>query len=708
MRKLYFATFRDGPRLPVPLIKTIPNPLYPLIDRILPNSATLTFGIDRCEEVMAEFEEMKKNVARQLIRIFADVPYFTKLAPKIIRLLEDVPNYDFINPRTMAIAMDRYFELSGLTRKSPSAIALKKQIEIVVCCAYIMMKYNDPNVQDLLWTDRAQLHEYGFQINVETEEQIYLLNFRNYMIIALMLLPPEENKKLLLDVCSRLEGRDTYIERHTGGGQTNDVRRRMQIYYLENNLPIPESAVILRDQQSHRKTKSTSSIPQPTAEELIAIDNEPTPLLTFHQLEHIRDHLDNPLVPLFNNAVSEMSEDDLQTIANMIHELHRLFSDFLHFDLLMTRPLKQHLSELKRIHTECIAFSEDSISVDPEVYVTQVKVSREREILSEFHSFKIFDSNDLRQIWKMMEVIMRTATVYFLSQEPAIQERFFIFDANILTARYTSFTVESGVHGAELTYLVAFRNAVKLELVLDQKKEKVMALQVGERLEGAHRSYVLGSKASAGTRRRIEIYEREGGNAPKKRTAHSYGAMAGDVDFNHHPHYQPVVGDRLPRFEQLRNMQQQHDEMIDVANALMSIRAPEPVHQQQTQQQKDNKKTQKKRKLNEDDDDSNEESEESDDDKDGEGEEGSDNTDQLRGASAMLPEAPSAVDDTDNKKMGFPAPATKQPQPTLPEPHKGLTSENMLDGKLITRNELDGSAARRRNLLTVVKPQQAL
>lgn len=628
---------------------------------------------------MSEFEEMKKNVARRLIRIFSDVSYFAKLAPKIIRLLEDVPSYEFINPRTMAIAMGRYFELSELTRKSPSAIALKKQIEIVVCCAYIMMKYNDPNVQARLWTDVAHLNEYGFQINVELEEQMYLLNFRNYMIIALMLLPPEENKKLLLDICSRLEGREVFIERHTGGGQTNDVRRRMQIYYRENNLPVPDSAVILRDQQSHRKTKSTTSVPQPTAEELMTIDNEPKPMLTHSQLQIIRDHMDSPYVPSYHST-DDMTEDDLHSVTEMVNELHRFFSDFLHFELLMTRPLKQYILELMKIHANCIAGSEKSLTVDPEEYLSQVKVSHEREVLSEFHSFKIFDSSDLRQIWKMMEVIMRTATVYFLSQEIAIQQRYFITDPNILIARYTSFTADQGVNETELTYLVAFRNAVKLELVLDQKKEKVMALQVGERLEGAHRSYVLGSKASAATRRRVEIYEQEGGNAPKKRATY---ASSGDSDYDLQLQQQQA---RLPRFEHLRNTQQQDDEMIYVANALISIRAPEPPVVQDKQSQQMKRKAHDKGSDHDEDDDNDQDDD-------------SARAVHISDTGAMLPEAPSAVDHDDGDEHNAHTNAAMTNMSSQSIVHKKWTPESMLEGKRSTHIESDGSGVKRRRVM---------
>jgi hypothetical protein len=339
----------------------------------------------------------------------------------------------------------------------------------------------------------------------------------------------------------------------------------------------------------------------------------------------------------------------------------------------MTRPLKQHFSEMIKIHAEC----NEDLQLDAEEYVKMIKVNREREVLSEFHSFKIFDSSDLRQLWKIMEVIMRTATVYFLSQEPAIQERYFITDPTILTARYTSFTAEQGVNETELTYLVAFRNAVKLELVLDHKKEKVMALQVGERLEGGYRSYVLGSKASAATRRRIEIYEQEGGNAPKKRAAHSFGGDS-DYDLLHQQ-------DRTPRFEALRNMQQQHDEMIDLANALMSIRAPEKV--------KGKGRKKHKRDSDSEDDEVDDEDEQQSDINQVSSEQGF----VIPNADALLPEAPCALDRDDSAATNtHAAMSINNLQEIQPVVRKRLTSENMLDGKRITRNESDGSTTNKR------------
>eukprot|EP01033_Poteriospumella_lacustris_P005463 gene5463-3893_t len=73
------------------------------------------------------------------------------------------------------------------------------------------------------------------EFEVEDEqEQEYLLRFRNMMVLALMVVPPRFNKKLLINIAARLEGSGKeYI---TGGGQKPCVTRRVLIYEREGNV----------------------------------------------------------------------------------------------------------------------------------------------------------------------------------------------------------------------------------------------------------------------------------------------------------------------------------------------------------------------------------------------------------------------------------------------------------------------------------------
>ena len=62
-----------------------------------------------------------------------------------------------------------------------------------------------------------------------------LLEFNNYLRIALTILPANNHKGLLLDICGRLEGLSPtkYI---TGGGMSVRTERRVTIYEVEGRV----------------------------------------------------------------------------------------------------------------------------------------------------------------------------------------------------------------------------------------------------------------------------------------------------------------------------------------------------------------------------------------------------------------------------------------------------------------------------------------
>lgn len=71
--------------------------------------------------------------------------------------------------------------------------------------------------------------------SVESQKELEALClFRNNMKIALTIIPPKQNKRLLLDICTLLEGQGKcYI---TGGAQVPATARRVKIYEQESNL----------------------------------------------------------------------------------------------------------------------------------------------------------------------------------------------------------------------------------------------------------------------------------------------------------------------------------------------------------------------------------------------------------------------------------------------------------------------------------------
>jgi hypothetical protein len=70
---------------------------------------------------------------------------------------------------------------------------------------------------------------------VESQSELdALCLFRKNMKIALSIIPPKQNKRLLLDICALLEGQGkSYI---TGGAQVPATTRRVMIYEQESNV----------------------------------------------------------------------------------------------------------------------------------------------------------------------------------------------------------------------------------------------------------------------------------------------------------------------------------------------------------------------------------------------------------------------------------------------------------------------------------------
>lgn len=93
---------------------------------------------------------------------------------------------------------------------------------------FLYVNRTGTNVDELItnYPDFAQL--------ADKQELLYLLAFRNIIRIALLIIPPQGNKQLLLNIGGRLEGSgNEYI---TGTGQKVSVTRRVAIYEQEGKV----------------------------------------------------------------------------------------------------------------------------------------------------------------------------------------------------------------------------------------------------------------------------------------------------------------------------------------------------------------------------------------------------------------------------------------------------------------------------------------
>lgn len=108
-------------------------------------------------------------------------------------------------------------------------------IHLILRTAYVLILSYHPQNQHLMSGDVHQLLKDYPQFQGQDEEELrYLLHFRNYLRLALIIIPARLSKQLLIKIAARLEGsRKEYI---TGGGQKQCVTRRVDIYENEGHI----------------------------------------------------------------------------------------------------------------------------------------------------------------------------------------------------------------------------------------------------------------------------------------------------------------------------------------------------------------------------------------------------------------------------------------------------------------------------------------
>jgi len=108
------------------------------------------------------------------------------------------------------------------------------QIEVALKASIVHYLYLTDNDASL-FTSSNLLEMYpGFEC-VESQAELEALRlFRNNMKVALYIIPAKQNKRLLLDICTLLEGQGkSYV---TGGAQVPATARRVSIYEHESNV----------------------------------------------------------------------------------------------------------------------------------------------------------------------------------------------------------------------------------------------------------------------------------------------------------------------------------------------------------------------------------------------------------------------------------------------------------------------------------------
>jgi len=145
-----------------------------------------------------------------------------------------------INSSFMQSIMKSHFDVKSFRSKTEKDLLYKIEVVMKAAVVYYISLKNAaaPIVRTI--TAQEMIKEYP-QFNLDScdvSELQYMRNFCNAMKVAMTVISPRLNKKLLIDICAKLEGSGrSYV---TGGCQHLFTERRVMIYEQESGIkPIP-------------------------------------------------------------------------------------------------------------------------------------------------------------------------------------------------------------------------------------------------------------------------------------------------------------------------------------------------------------------------------------------------------------------------------------------------------------------------------------
>eukprot|EP01040_Poterioochromonas_malhamensis_P006319 gene6319-6801_t len=179
---------------------------------------------------------LHQEIYNQIHTIFEDFPWFDELiSTQLHQAIIDTDDTVEIDIKTTRKIVDRYYKISLFQNEQQKL--LLSQIQLIFKTTYVLLYSKLPLSQSLLYNTTEELfNDYPeFMILEDQNELERLLQFRNYMKIALQIIPASFNKQLLMKIAARLEG-SPHRDYITGGGQRPEVTRRCLIYEREGGV----------------------------------------------------------------------------------------------------------------------------------------------------------------------------------------------------------------------------------------------------------------------------------------------------------------------------------------------------------------------------------------------------------------------------------------------------------------------------------------
>jgi hypothetical protein len=179
-------------------------------------------------------EEIINDVVEKMRVAFGSLPIYEKLiAPKVTKIVKDIHNHE-VDTKMSQKFVERYYDVQEF-KKTEHGILILAELQIAIRCIYVLILSHQEECIEKFWTDTSQLLENYREFEKDDFTELgYLLNFRNMMALSLEFIPAKLNKRLLVNICARLEGSgNEYV---TGGGQKQPVTNRCIIYEREGNV----------------------------------------------------------------------------------------------------------------------------------------------------------------------------------------------------------------------------------------------------------------------------------------------------------------------------------------------------------------------------------------------------------------------------------------------------------------------------------------
>jgi hypothetical protein len=200
----------------------------------------------------------QEEVFHFLKRVFSDFKFFESHAANPLKaLISDSTKVEIDSLFVFSLTEKYVKNYEQYQSKEQKTVLETMKVILTTAAVYLFSLH--AFFQDQLYHSTQHLIEHYPQFKTqlspskpeELKELQHLLRFRNYMVLALMLIPAKGNKTFLIRVLERLEGSNaTYI---TGSGQKPAVTRRTDIYHQESGIEIAVKKVSVSKKRIREK-----------------------------------------------------------------------------------------------------------------------------------------------------------------------------------------------------------------------------------------------------------------------------------------------------------------------------------------------------------------------------------------------------------------------------------------------------------------------